>query len=318
MRLTHLSLFSGIGGMDLAAEWAGFETIGQVELAEYPYKVLCKHWPDVKKWRDIRHVKKEDFEERPTIITGGFPCQPFSYAGKRKGKADDRYLWPEMFRVIAELRPAWVVGENVAGFARVGLQDALSDLESAGYITRAFNIPAVSVGAWHERQRVFVVAADPGYRARSTEQIMQQEISEESRASSKRQLYANIVSNPDNTRDRTSGYKDNRIGKEINKGWERQPFSESCRHGEDIPDTNQQRLQRYRRQYQEWECSDQWVARTGGMPVEKIWESEPDVGRVANGIPSRVDRLKCLGNAVVPQQVYPILKCIAEILMSPY
>ena len=162
-RLTHLSLFSGIGGLDLAAEWAGFETVGQCEWAAYPTKVLEKHWPNVPRWRDIRTLTKESFYERTglrtvDIISGGFPCQPFSVAGKRAGTSDDRYLWPEMLRVIRELRPTWVIGENVPGIIDLALEEVLSSLEAEGYEAQTFIIPACGVDAPHKRNRCAIVA----------------------------------------------------------------------------------------------------------------------------------------------------------------
>lgn len=163
MPLTHLSLFSGIGGLDLAAEMAGIKTVGQCEWADYPTRILEQHWPNVPRWKDIRTLTGDSFYERTglrtvDIISGGFPCQPFSVAGKRNGKDDDRYLWPEMLRVIREIRPTWVVGENVPGIVNLALDQVLSDLESEGYTSQAFIVPACGVDAPHKRDRVAIVA----------------------------------------------------------------------------------------------------------------------------------------------------------------
>lgn len=249
-QLTHLSLFSGVGGLDLAAEWAGFTTVGQCEFADYPYEVLCKHWTDVPKWRDIRDLTGGSFYEwtglrTVDIISGGFPCQPFSIVGKRKGKEDDRYLWPEMLRVIKELHPNWVVGENVVGFVNMGFDDALSDLEGEGYETRTFVIPACAVGASFKGERVFILASSNGKRWDCMDK--------------KQKGLPNVKYS------------------EILAKWRNEQDNLLL----DFPRT---------------------ISKTGSGKE-----------RNDDGISEGVDRLKCLGNAVVPQQVYQIFKGIYDI-----
>lgn len=139
----HLDLFSGIGGFALAAQWAGFQTIGFSEIEPYASQVLKKHWPDVPNHGDVRTVPAV----RCDIITGGFPCQPFSVAGKRGGAEDDRFLWPSMLDVIDQCKPAWVVGENVPGLIGMELERCLADLEGIGFRVQPLVIPACSVGA---------------------------------------------------------------------------------------------------------------------------------------------------------------------------
>lgn len=289
---THLSLFTGIGGLDIAAEWAGFETVGQCEWADYPTKVLEKHWPDVPRWRDIRTLTKESFYERTglrtvDVISGGFPCQPFSVAGKRRGKEDDRYLWPEMLRVISELRPAWVVGENVAGIVNMALDQVYADLENEGYSVQSLIIPACAVDAPHRRDRCAIVAWDANRRDRDAWAEREVEERENAEPAGICDDVSTEKAQPERRCDVLSD-TDNR-GRSL---W---------RDGE-LPAVE--------------ETATSWAdhrGRAAEYVTGEWWPAEPDVGRVANGVPSRVDRLKCLGNAVVPQQFYPIFQAIADI-----
>ena len=152
-----LDLFSGIGGFSLGLERAGMTTVAFCEIDPFCRRVLAKHWPNVPLHEDVRKLKGSDVGSID-VICGGYPCQPFSLAGKRAGAADDRHLWPEMRRLVDELRPSWVIGENVAGHLNMGLDDVLSDLGARGYACRPFVIPACAVGAWHRRDRVWIVA----------------------------------------------------------------------------------------------------------------------------------------------------------------
>ena len=162
LRLTHGSLFSGIGGFDLASEWMGWENVFHCEWNEFGKKVLKYYWPNAISYDDIT---KTDFTiHRGTIdiLTGGFPCQPFSMAGKRKGTEDDRHLWPEMLRAIREIQPRFVVGENVPGLVNwdggLVFEQVQADLENEGYEVQTFILPTCGVNAPHRRDRVWFVA----------------------------------------------------------------------------------------------------------------------------------------------------------------
>jgi DNA (cytosine-5)-methyltransferase 1 len=283
LSLKHGSLFSGIGGFDLASQWMGWENVFQVEWNNWCQKVLTKNFPDALRFGDIvefnnmlengeiitdtkcgglyttesitRSVERPNGESITTdkrrtqevqtinlgridIITGGFPCQPFSHAGKRKGISDERYLWSEMLRTIRILKPSFVVGENVAGLVSMDdgktLDSILSDLENEGYYVESFIIPACAVGAWHRRDRIWIVAYTTSGRCK--------------------------------------------IRNELQNGFP-------------LRRTNRTNIE-YGKEY---------------------WYIEPPVGRMANGIPNRVDRLKGLGNAIVPQVAFEIFKAIEAV-----
>jgi DNA (cytosine-5)-methyltransferase 1 len=325
--MNHLSLFTGIGGADLASEWAGFTTVGQVEWADYPTKVLEKHWPNVPRWRDICEFGIETFRARTglstvDVISGGFPCQPFSVAGKRKGKDDDRFLWPEMLRVIRELNPTWIIGENVNGFVNMGLEDACIDLENQGYAVQAFIIPACAVQAWHERKRVFIVAYSDEFgrnnrgdnrEERSVQSNRKWDSSESESERNKRfNRSGKICSIFQNTRcelfkgSEQQGTIPDEIGKKNANIIERPSemvFNSNGERGKTV--NNEARNTR--------EGESEWESFSTNGTLGQLWQFEPNVGRVASRISARVDRLKCLGNAIVPQQIYPIFRAIAEI-----
>lgn len=163
-----LDLFSGIGGFSLGLERAGMETVSFCEIEDYPRRVLKKHWPDIPIYDDVRTLTKERLDADGIgpidVICGGYPCQPFSKAGKRRGEEDDRHLWPEVNRLIQEYRPSWFIGENVFDHITLGLDNVLFDLESAGYSWEAFVIPACAINAPHRRDRIWIVANSRGKR----------------------------------------------------------------------------------------------------------------------------------------------------------
>jgi DNA (cytosine-5)-methyltransferase 1 len=278
--MKFISLFAGIGGFDLGLERAGMQCVGQVEINPFCQRVLAHHWPDVKRIGDIRNVTAESFGA-VELICGGFPCQPFSTAGKRKGKADDRYLWPEMLRVIQAYRHAWIIGENVAGIVSMELGTVLSDLEAQGYQCQSFIVPACAVDAKHERKRVWIVAHSPQRGGeRNTGGLQSEDVS----------------------CSHSSGCGERRRAESV----QQELYPVEC-FGQDVPDTDRSAEIEIPgdngevRGFSKTKCKPEHRTSlfTGGCR----WEPEPGVGRVANGVPGRVGRLRSLGNAVVPQVV---------------
>lgn len=283
-----LSLFSGIGGIDLAGEWAGIETVAFCEREPFCQKVLKKHWPHVPIYDDVCTLTKERLEQDGIgtidLIHGGYPCQPFSLAGKREGAEDDRHLWPEVFRLLQKIKPKWFVGENVAGHVTLGLDIVLSDLESIGYTREAFIIPACAVNAPHRRDRVFIVAYSNGIGDQTTEEYQidrnrQKEMQEwfESQLG-----FANYFE--------VAGYANSKPKSQTN------PKIVSIRGAGDARKTT---------------TGEHWRDFS-----RSYWEVyQPPVCGVDDGISDELDedRNKALGNAVVPQQIYPILAAIKQI-----
>jgi DNA (cytosine-5)-methyltransferase 1 len=298
---THLDLFSGIGGFALAAGWAGFETVGFCDNEPYAQAVLKKHWPDVPIHGDIKKLDGTAYRG-VTLLTGGFPCQPFSNAGKRRGKDDDRYLWPQMLRVIQEARPAWIVGENVVGIIGLALDQVCSDLEAEGYEVEPIIIPACGVDAPHRRDRVWILAhtdicCDSGEkRGVDAEKIR---LSEENREEWGGCGVSSRTSQMEQRR------KSNRIHDKTNVADTDSPGILSAEIAQYDVKNGSKSHDKF-----PWRCG----STSGGERSQANWSPEPELGRVAHGVPNRVDRIKGLGNAIVPQVAYQIIKGIKKLL----
>lgn len=254
--MRHLDLFSGIGGFALAATWTwkeDYETVAFVERESFCQRVLAKHWPSVPILGDVRECIDQDFG-KIDLLTGGFPCQPFSNAGKQKGKEDDRYLWPTMLEIIAQQRPTWIIGENVPGIIGMALDQVLLDLENQSYASRTFIVPACGTDAPHRRDRIWIVANSQGERLEGRIDVEDQQKED-----------VRLLSARPGERSGTRPVA-NTSRKLLHRGGPRA------------------------KQNGRSESAD-----------SSQWPAEPGVGRVANGIPSQVDRLRGLGNAIVPQ-----------------
>ena len=313
-----LDLFSGIGGFSLGLEWAGMSTVAMCEKDPYCRKILAKHWPDLTIHDDIRNLDGKRYAESIDLVCGGFPCQPFSVAGKRKGTNDDRHLWPEMLRVIKESRPRWVIGENVFGFINMALDDVQADLEREHYEVRKFVLPAVAVDAKHRRDRIFVVAYSNSPAV--WDRTKRQEIGRDHLQAGRQTVTPNdgtaqsLANSDSHERWRESSSESQgrqswmEHGSRSSRLNERQP-------NEDVANTQSERVQGLwsgREQEPHAHERQELPMCESQRPRPAYWEAEPRICRVVDGVPNRVDRIKGLGNAVVPQ----LIQTIGELVLA--
>ncbi len=285
--MKHIGLFEGIGGFSLAARWMGWETIAWCEWNEFGQKVLKHHFPEAQGYGDITKTNFTDYANSVDIVTGGFPCQPYSSAGKRLGKEDDRHLWPEMLRAIREIQPSWIVGENVPGLLNwnggMVLNEIKADLESEGFeVFPPCILPACSINAPHRRDRLWIIAYSGSTRGARGARGAAHEIN---RCNTINKWEASKILQTNST-----GFK--QVFTNTNsKGLQGGSINRSV--GEIREDRNEQF--------------------TGCIPPN--WDNFPTQSPLCgrnDGVPNRMDRIKALGNAIVPQVAFQIFKAIEQ------
>lgn len=317
--LKVLDLFSGIGGFTLGLDsTGGFETIAFVEKDKFCQKVLKKNFPNITIEGEIRDVKGDRY--KADVITGGFPCQPFSVAGKRKGTDDDRYLWDETIRVIRECKPKWFIGENVEGLINIQegmvLRQVQTDLEKEGFEVQCLIIPASGIGAWHQRKRVWIIGCNVSnskiIRSGESRNINQEEGMESSSSTQSDSICSNVSNTNKGLRRRWGAIRKSRT----NEIWgfhsekEEQPKqnfrSKTIRcdavsgKTKDVPNSNKLRTQvQTKRQHTS-------IKMSGSSGKKNWWETESRICGVPNGVSygmdkDRANRIKALGNSIVPQ-----------------
>jgi DNA (cytosine-5)-methyltransferase 1 len=347
-----LDLFSGIGGFSYAGEKlvGGYETVAFCEYDKHAQKVLRKHWPDTEIIDDVRELANDAdrFRGLVDIVVGGYPCQPFSLAGVRRGDKDDRHLWPEMLRIIQAVRPTWVIGENVAGHISMGLDTVLSDLEAEGYQARCFVIPAVAADACHRRDRCWIVAHTDS-QGQSNGSINEQRMARaivgdaEHDGSSATTVRRSTKKTSDNIEERSgktsqpAGTSRPRDGQEVARGAGATDvaYARCQQQGAEVSRSGGQSVngaspgQRTEARDRFADC-DKNVADADCVGSEnqqrhqtkrqfeqsygaRWWKPEPAVGRVADGVSGRVHRLRQLGNSIVPQVAARILWAIKQV-----
>lgn len=288
--MTHGSLFSGIGGFDLAAEWMGWKNVFHCEINPFCQKVLKYHFPNAVSYEDIKKTDFTKWKNRIDIISGGFPCQPYSVAGKRKGKDDDRHLWPEMLRAIREIQPSWVVGENVYGLVNwsegLVFHEVQTDLETEGYEVFPYVLPACSVNAPHRRDRVWFIA----YSDSNTKMVQGRN--------------GNCNNKKWDSTKKIQEWKNKFIGAKFTNS---ENVANSGSNG--FKRRNEELQTKPKQRHDEKDS------------ITKLWQGHswehdnlpaPTITRTDDGLPDRMDRIKSIGNAIVPQVVYQIFKAIEQ------
>ena len=347
MKHKLLDLFSGIGGFSLGAEANDIPTVAFVEKDPFCQKVLRKHWSNTPIISDIRTVKGEDYEtDGVTIVSGGFPCQPFSQAGKRKGTDDDRYLWDETLRVVTETKPRWFIGENVDGL--VNIQDGMvlrsvqDDLEKEGFKVQCLVIPASGIGAWHQRKRVWIIGENVSNtndsRDRTSEHGTERQGNKtddqrrqgqsQSKPSRHSQDVSNTIGELSDGCSGTTRHSESELkgmvsdeAKNWNKVWSK---TERCDQQTgsrgNVSDTTVKGLERHGSQSSDLQESKerQVSSDRGSQGQHTWWQTESKLRGVPHGISyeldkDRANRIKALGNSIVPQIAYQLFKSIVTV-----
>jgi len=322
--MRHGSLFSGIGGFDLAARWMGWDNIFHVERDPFCRQVLAHHFPNSDSYDDIKQFRATAYAGRVDIISGGFPCQPFSAAGKRAGTSDDRYLWPEMFRVVREARPTWVVAENVRGLISwnegLVLDTVCADLEGEGYEVFPVVLPAASVNAPHRRDRIWIVAHSNDIRSNQPKKSTKQQRGTEIRTTSSKHCGTHA-----NYEDATNAEHDgsHRTGRDASESsGDESKDGILVGNGADATNANCKQLEGRNGQGTSCRSADS-PQRTEPSDGPRKWKTFPTVAPVCggdDGLPERLDSItfpkwrresiKAYGNAIVPQVAYQIFKAL--------
>ena len=304
MTLTVGSLFSGIGGLDLGLERAGMQVIWQSEIDLFACKVLKKHWPEVPNHGDIKQIDWRAVEP-VDVICGGYPCQPFSLAGQRKGTDDPRHLWPWVRTAISELQPRYAILENVRGHLTMGGTQVIGELAEIGYDAEWRVVSAAGMGAPHRRDRIIIVAYPNDSRNRTSQcgidtsraqEVKGRQNITQPRASGCSTDVANTSEQQFNGRGHQHGTSASEERQTVQEQVDRSSSNVAYAKGSASRVTQSHGLRA-----RVWKATELGESDSTTRTIGDWWKVEPDVGRVADGIPNRVDRLKGLGNAVVPQ-----------------